>query len=81
MRAVQITWGGKIENNGKRHRENRAIERNISEDMIKQVISEPERTERQSSDCLRYFKSVDDRSICIVALNPAENTYEVITCF
>ena len=41
MRAVRITWGGKIENNGKRLSENRTIERNISEDMIKKFVEAP----------------------------------------
>ena len=78
---MQIIWGGKIESNGKRHSENRSIRRQISMDMIKQTIVHPERTTTQSSDCMRYFKTFENRMIGVVAVDLGNDRYEIITVF
>jgi len=78
---MEIFWGGKLESNGKRHSENRSIKRQISIDMIKQTLSNPERTTKQSEDCLRYFKTFENRMIGVIAVDLGNDIYEIITVF
>ena len=77
---MKILWGGRLEKNGRRHSENRAIKRGISLAMIQQTIAQAEVVVIQSEDCNRYYKTFD-KCLCVVAVTKIMNRHEVITCF
>ncbi|NQU63132.1 MAG: DUF4258 domain-containing protein [SAR324 cluster bacterium] len=78
---MMIVWGGKLEGNGKRHSQNRSERRNITKDMVIMTLDKPDRTEIQSIDCKRYYKTFSNEEVCIVAVNQSNDEYSVITCF
>jgi hypothetical protein len=78
---MKIIWGGKLEGNRKRHSENRSMRRGITKEMIKSVITEPDRTEIQSMDCKRYYKQITEKDVCIVAVDEGNEQFTIITCF
>ncbi|MCP4750799.1 MAG: DUF4258 domain-containing protein [Proteobacteria bacterium] len=78
---MRIAWGGQIESNGRRHSENRSIERNISERDIVKIISDYNEIESQSINCNRYYRRLENRNICVVAVLLGVDEYEIITVF
>ena len=78
---MKVIWGGKIETNGLRHSQERAMKRNISLAQIEAALAVPDETEIQSLDCRRYVKQFDERHLRIVAVNKGNDVYEIITCF
>lgn len=54
-RIIKITWGGKLEKDGRRHGQYQAERRGMTTTQIKTTILTPDWTTKQSDDCQRYF--------------------------
>lgn len=80
-RDIKIVWGGKIEKDGRRHGQYQAERRNITTEQIIATILTPDQIICQSADCHRYFKTFATKTVVVVAVEIASNTYEVITCY